>query len=77
MIIPQQETNNKKQSDKTQILKIADKTYQQTLLFFYQSTDCKTCDQHLQELSSNYQMLVDKGVRLITISADKEKAVHQ
>ncbi|MDV3538895.1 alkyl hydroperoxide reductase [Elizabethkingia anophelis] len=76
LIIPQQETSNKKQSDKTQILKIADKTYQQTLLFFYQSTDCKTCDQQLQELSSNYQMLTAKGVRVITISADKEKALY-
>ncbi|MCT3763751.1 peroxiredoxin family protein [Elizabethkingia anophelis] len=76
LIIPQQETNNKKQSNKTQILKIADKNYQQTLLFFYQSTDCKTCDQQLQELSSNYQMLTAKGVRVITISADKEKALY-
>ncbi|WP_407534279.1 peroxiredoxin family protein [Elizabethkingia miricola] len=76
LIIPQQETNNKKQSNKTQILKIADKTYQQTLLFFYQSTDCKTCDLQLQELSSNYQMLTAKGVRVITISADKEKALY-
>lgn len=76
LIIPQQETSNKKQSDKNQILKIADKTYQQTLLFFYQSTDCKTCDQQLQELSSNYQMLTAKGVRVITISADKEKALY-
>lgn len=76
LIIPQQETNNKKQTNKTQVLKVTDKAYQQTLLFFYQSVDCKTCDQQLQDLTTNYQILASKGIRVITISADEEKALY-
>jgi peroxiredoxin len=76
LIIPQQDINNKKQTNKTQILRITDKAYPQTLLFFYQSVDCKTCDQQLQDLATNYQMLTSKGIRVITISADKEKALY-
>ncbi|MDV2446568.1 alkyl hydroperoxide reductase [Elizabethkingia anophelis] len=76
LIIPQQEANNKKQPNKTQILKVADKAYQQTLLFFYQSADCDTCDKQLQELTANYQKLASKDIRVITISADKEKALY-
>lgn len=71
LIIPAQTTNNKKQT-----LKITDKAYQQTLLLFYQSSDCHTCDQQLQQLTANYHTLVSKGTRVIAISADKEKALY-
>lgn len=76
LIIQRQETNGKKQISKTQTLKIADKAYQHTILLFYQSTDCKTCDQQLQKLTANYQSLTSKGVRIITLSADKNEAEY-
>ncbi|MCL1672981.1 peroxiredoxin family protein [Elizabethkingia ursingii] len=68
LIIPKQDAD-----DKTQTIKITDKAFQQTLLFFYQSSDCNTCDQQLKELATNYQKLANQGIRVITLSADKEK----
>lgn len=61
---------------KKQVLKIADSGYKQTLLFFYQSTDCDTCDQQLKQLSDNYPKLLSRGIRIITISSDKEESVY-
>ncbi|CAM3688277.1 peroxiredoxin [Elizabethkingia occulta] len=68
LILPNEGTGNK-----TKIIKIADKAFQQTLLFFYQSVDCITCDQQLRELTRNYEKLANQGVRVIAISADKEE----
>lgn len=73
LIIQKQETIGKKQISKTRTLKITDKAYQHTILLFYQSTDCKTCDQQLQQLTANYKDLTSKGIRIITLSADKNK----
>ena len=73
LIIPK-DTNNKKQITKT--LKTGDNTSQQTILFFYQSADCDECDKQLLQLKDNYQKLVDKGIHIITLSADKDKAEY-
>lgn len=76
LIIQKQETNGNKQISKTQTLKIADKAYQHTILFFYRSTDCQVCNEQLQQLTTNYQSLMSKGIRIITLSADKDKAAY-
>ena len=70
IIIPKENAGNKSKA-----IKISDKAFQQTLLFFYQSVDCITCDQQLKELTTNYQKLANQGIRVITLSADKEKEV--
>lgn len=75
LVLPKQKINKGKQMPRT--LKIADENYRQTLLFFYQSAHCESCDQQLQQLTTKYQQLAAGRIRVITLSADKEEALYK
>lgn len=49
--------------------------YKQTLLVFYQS-GCGPCEQLMQQLPQQYAALKDKGVRIISLSADEGEQVY-
>jgi thioredoxin-related protein len=62
---------------KTTVLKsseLADKTYNKTMLIFYES-GCGPCENLLQQLPGNYENIKAKGVRIMSISADKDETV--
>jgi len=50
--------------------------YSQTLLVFYQS-GCGPCEVLMQQLPQKYAVLKDKGVRIISISADQDEQIFQ
>lgn len=50
--------------------------FQQTLLVFYQS-GCGPCEELMQQLPGLYTSLREKGIRLITISADQSEQVFR
>jgi len=50
--------------------------YTQTLLVFYQS-GCGPCEALMQTLPGKYPILKDKGIRLISISADESEQVFK
>ena len=47
-----------------------------TLVFFYES-DCNSCENELLRLRGNYPIFQEKGIRIISVSADKNEAVFQ
>ncbi|WP_276835922.1 peroxiredoxin family protein [Chryseobacterium cucumeris] len=53
---------------------MADKIYKKTLLIFYES-GCGPCENLLQQLPGKYEDIRSKGVRLISVSADKDESV--
>ena len=62
---------------KTTVLKsseLAGKTYNKTMLVFYES-GCGPCENLLQQLPGNYENIKAKGVRIMSISADKDETV--
>lgn len=64
---------------KTTILKsseLAPKNYTKTLLIFYQS-GCGPCEELMQQLPGQYATLKEKGVRIVTISADENEQVFK
>ena len=67
-------------ADGKKILKSSDFTgkeeYSKTLLLFYKS-DCGACEKLLEELPEKYGQLKEAGVRLISLSADKDEAAFK
>ena len=62
----------------TYILKaseLAANGYQKTLLVFYQS-GCGPCEQLMQQLPQKYAAIKDKGIRVISLSADEGEQVY-
>jgi peroxiredoxin len=54
----------------------AGKEYRKTLLLFYKS-DCGACEKLLEELPGKYSQLKQAGIRMISISADKDEAAFK
>lgn len=52
------------------------KDYQKALLIFYEST-CGHCEDLLRQLPGNYEDIKKKGVRIISVSADKDEEVFK
>ena len=64
---------------KTTVLKSADLAgsgFNKTLVIFYES-GCGPCENLLQQLPGNYENLKAKGIRIISISADKDEKVFK
>lgn len=64
---------------KTKVLQseeLASGSYKQSLLVFHQS-GCGACEGAMQELKGVYATLKEKGVRVITISADKGELLYK
>ena len=64
---------------KTTVIKsneLASKNYTKTLLIFYQS-GCGPCEELMQQLPGQYATLKEKGVRIITLSADDSEQVFK
>ncbi|WP_165835306.1 peroxiredoxin family protein [Chryseobacterium viscerum] len=55
---------------------LAGNEYQKTLLIFYES-GCGPCENLLQQLPGNYELLQKQGIRIVSVSADKEVAVFK
>lgn len=55
---------------------LAGTDYQKTLLIFYES-GCGPCENLLQQLPGNYELLKTRGIRIVSISADKDEAVFK
>ncbi len=55
---------------------LAEKGYTKTLLIFYES-GCGPCENLLTQLSGNYNNIISKGVKIISISADKEESTFR
>lgn len=49
--------------------------YKKTLLIFYKS-GCGPCEHLMQQLPQNYEMLTNKGIRVISIAADENAEVY-
>lgn len=47
-----------------------------TLLFFYES-GCDNCDSELSAIKNNYNLLAEKGIRIISVAADHDPAVYE
>jgi len=65
------------QNNKTTVLnssELAGNIYNKTMLIFYES-GCGPCENLLQELPGNYENIKAKGVRVISISADKDEKI--
>ena len=54
----------------------ASKGFHKTLLIFYQS-GCGPCEELMQQLPNNYELLKNKGYRIITISADENEQIFK
>lgn len=64
---------------KTKILKskdLATEGYKKTAVIFYLS-GCGPCENLMQQLPENYKLLMDMGVRIISISADTDPEVFR
>jgi thioredoxin-related protein len=74
VIIPHKE--NVESGDQKKIIieskDFAKNNYKKTLLVFYQS-GCGLCEGLMEDLKDNYTLLVSKGIRVITVSADKDE----
>jgi peroxiredoxin len=46
------------------------------LLIFY-SSGCENCIEQLNQLTNNYSRLQEKGIRIISLSTDEDKAVYE
>jgi len=46
------------------------------LIFFYES-DCNSCENEMLRLRGNYQMLQEKNIRVISVSADMNEEVYR
>lgn len=55
---------------------LAGNDYQKTLLVFYES-GCGPCENLLQQLPGNYELLKKQGTRIVSISADKDEAAYK
>jgi peroxiredoxin len=60
----------------TRVIKTDDFKSKFTLLVFYKS-DCSPCEETIKGLQGNYQDLVSKGIKIITIAADTEEQVYK
>jgi thiol-disulfide isomerase/thioredoxin len=60
----------------TTVLKTEQLNSKYSLLVFYQS-DCGHCETVMAGLKSNYQYLIGKGVKIITIAADIEQQIYK
>ncbi len=60
----------------TTVLKTDQLNSNYSLLIFYQS-DCGHCETAIAGLKSNYQDLVSKGIKIITIAADMDEQVYK
>lgn len=52
------------------------KEYRKTLLLFYES-NCRMCEQLLQEIPAKYEQLKTAGVRIISLSADENETLFK
>lgn len=78
LVITEHEGKLEDHNHKTTILKSRDLAmgeYKQTLLVFYQS-GCGPCEQLMHQLPQQYAALKDKGVRIISLSADEGEQVY-
>lgn len=55
---------------------LAGNDYQKALLIFYES-GCGQCENLLQQLPGNYEFLKKRGIRVISISADKDEVLFK
>lgn len=60
----------------TTVLKTDQLNSKYSLLVFYQS-DCGHCETAIAGLKSNYQDLVNKGIKIITLAADMDEQVYK
>jgi thioredoxin-related protein len=75
IVISKKSNNQKNNIFKKTILKseeLANNNINQTLLIFYQS-GCGPCDDLMQLIQQQYQLLKEKGIRVITISGDESE----
>lgn len=66
--------NHKKSTVKSSDL--ASREYKQTLLLFYES-GCGHCENLLKEIPSRYNELAERGIQVISISADKDEEIFK
>lgn len=79
LIIIEHIGNVEEHNHKTSVLPSKDftqKGFKKTLLIFYQS-GCGPCEDLMQQLPGNYELLKKRGFRIITISADESEQVFK
>lgn len=79
LVITEHIGNVEEHNHKSSVLKsseLATDVYNQTLLVFYQ-LGCGPCEALMQTLPGKYPILKDKGIRLISISADESEHVFK
>jgi thioredoxin-related protein len=70
LVVPKEDRDEKISLKSTEL---TGKDYQKVLLVFYES-GCGACESLLQELPAGYERMKSAGVKVISVSADKDRA---
>lgn len=68
--------NPAEHNHQTKVLRVAELSAPYSLLIFYQS-GCGPCESTMQQLVGNYPLFKEKGIRLISVSADTDIQIFE